>query len=113
MWRVLEWRLPSAFTFLLEFVGYRRQDRRRGQRGPVQHGVPELVDVGQNLGDRDEQLLGDFLVQVGGKEQRARQRRRGEYGHLVFGGEFADARGDQVLALRDDDGGLALLAVVA
>src|ERR1700761_5702542 len=74
---------------------YGARDRR-----PLTGGA---VDVGEQLGDRAEEVGRDFVVDLHRGEERAGQRRVLDHRHVVLFGDPADLQRDQVLALGDDD----------
>ena len=75
-------------------------------------GDAELEDVAQHLRDGDVERGRDFGADVDVAVEHARERRRFEDRHVVLGGDFADAGGDQVDALGDDDRRAHALVVV-
>ena len=65
----------------------------------TRHGSLELVDVGEHLRHGDVERGGHFVAELDAAIQRARQRRRRNQRHAVFGGDFADARREQIRTL--------------
>src|SRR5688572_3868682 len=83
--------------------GLLNRGRRRRRRTTLARGA-QLVDVGQDLRHGHVERGGDLTAKFDALVERARQRRGFDDGNIVFRGDLADLRGQQLGALGDDNG---------
>src|SRR5579864_9011294 len=90
---------------MLDRIDRRIDIRRCGWMHAVAACAAQLVDVSQHLRDGDIQRCRDLAADLNALEQRAGQRWRLEDRYQMFGCDLANARGHEISALGDHEGG--------